>query len=317
MVVALPLLLCGCFVLDIFFPLPGESSRNLSVFLHYKNIGLSNHEMYSVEFDVQTIAFNGTTITLDKPYTLLLDPERQISSQSDFFNNEDIFFGQFSFDQSKSEVTNPNLKVTFGSVATITYIEYLKDEITEEVTVEASPFAFTLSTTVYNAYVMELTSTAFNARSKLSLPKGQSKLLLMLDLSSIPSLNAVKEGATRSFTMGNSISMLAKDLCCIYGNVSDSSQSNTLVEGQYWTVNFDDTSNIFFNDYYWAFGTYPINDSLRYHRYFFFVPQITNQSYTVYFDVYIPDQINSIGRKEFEVTDVDEKQVNLTITETS
>jgi len=313
LIVLLPVFLTGCFVLDIFFPLPGKAKRNLSVFIHYKNLSLENHEMVSVELYFTKVQFGGVEAEVNKTFTLALSPTRQTQNLTDFFSNEDIILQQYTYSESQADIANPSLSFSLGPVATVTYMDYVESEMGGEGTAEATTVSFNLTATNLTAPVKRLTSAVFGDYPSLTLPSGQSRLLLLLNLKAIPTLQALKIGNERSFSLAGSISMVSRDLCFISGTVSDNSSDETLVEGQYWTVDFDQTSGLSFEDYYWGFGTYPIEGSLKNHRYFFFAPQITNQSYAAFFDLYLPGQTSSVGRKEFEVQDIDEYRLDMTI----
>jgi len=311
--ILLPFLLTGCFVLNLFFPLPGKSERNVSVFLHYKNLSLENHEMVSVELYFTTVQFGAKTVGVNKTFTLSLTPSRQTQSLTDFFSNENISLAQYTFLESEADMATPSLSFSCGTEATVTYMTYVEGAFGGEGTTEATSIVFNLTKTTFSAPVMQLSSAAFRNYSSITLPGGQSRLVLLLNLKSIPTLQALKAESGRSFSLEGSISMVSRDLCFIYGTVSDNSSAETLVRGQYWTVDFDELSGLVFEDYYWGFGTYPIEGSLKNHRYFFFAPQIPNQTYRAFFDLYIPGQSGSIGRKEFDVQDIDDFRLDLTI----
>lgn len=309
----LPVFLTSCFVLNIFFPLPGKAKRNLSVFLHYKNLSLENHEMVSVELYLTKVEFGGKSLDVKKAFVLSIAPASQTQNLTDFFSNEHIVLGQYTFSETEANISKPSFTFTCGNTATITYHEYVASEFGGNGTVEATAIAFNLANTTFEAPVMQLSSARFDKYASLTLPGGQSRLILMLNLKSIPTLQALKGGSDRSFSLSGSISMVSRDLCFVYGSVSDLSSAGTLVPGQYWTVDFDQTSGLVFEDYYWGFGTYTQDESLKSHRYFFFAPQITNQSYPAVFELYLPGHTSSVGRKEFEVPDVDELRVDMTI----
>lgn len=302
----------GCFVLNMLFPFPGKGSANLAVFIHYKNINLANHEIVSVEFFVNEIGFTSiqNTIAVNKSYIVAMNPQRTIERLADLFI-ESIQLGQFTFDNPEEKILNPTLSVTLGSQATVTYMKYVE---TEDIA-EATTIVFNLVSTSLAVKVKTLSNTSFSDYADITLPRGQSKLLLLFDLSAIPPLASVPLSGTPSFSLAKTISMISKDICYVFGDVNDLTSAGTLHKGQHWTSAFDDSANLLFEDGYWGFATYSVEGSLKHHRYFFLAPQISNQTYTVFFEWYVPENNTAAGQKTFDISDVDEMRVDISISQ--
>src|SRR6056297_24671 len=91
LIVVLPLVFSGCFIIEMILPPIGGGTSRLALYLNYNGIQYTAHRLSGVECvlkKVELISDNESiqTVSPDKAFTLNLRPENQVDSFSTLLN---------------------------------------------------------------------------------------------------------------------------------------------------------------------------------------------------------------------------------------
>ncbi|HPE68403.1 MAG TPA: hypothetical protein P5560_03450 [Thermotogota bacterium] len=286
----LPFFLGGCFLLEMVFPPFEKGTPKLAVYLHYGKTRLDSHRFQSLEFVVDSVQMAGQTLQDDQTVTIRVQPAQTLTSLPLFFESTP-FLGQFSF-TADEPISNPRVRLTLKQNATLTYLENVEE------TAVSTSIAVTInaSSRVMDYPIKVLEVTEFKTRSLLSLPIGQSQLIVFLNLATLPLLSEVDPLVP--VTLGASFGMLSGDSTLLYGQLRKNASSvtprrQTLEPGEGVVVSYEDWNNLFFTDNPFSAQTYPVNGSTDQQGFFCIVPRQSQSTYDGRLSYFFPEEIIS------------------------
>ena len=281
LIVVLPLVFSGCFIIEMILPPIGGGTSRLALYLNYNGIQYTAHRLSGVECvlkKVELISDNESiqTVSPDKAFTLNLRPENQVDSFSTLLNLlQASNIAQYEFERdtdSDETLTNPQIRLTFDQNATAVYT--LEDP--EEATTFATRVAMEIPETdlVLSVPIKDVTNNQYRDKGKLSLPIGQSTLYVLLDLHNIPPYSEIDtQTLPVQLEAGfvNSVSLLQGETTLVYGTIEDKSEEDTpaLALGEAWTLNFYD---YYFEDKDFVMSSYGLMSGSKEQYYYFLVP---------------------------------------------